>query len=157
MIPPFMMSISYVPYPQRDGHIDPSSAAILMSNISDHEIWMHNESGNYAEILGPDNKPVPMSDAELKLWRQYNDPNIASVPKPHQFGQNWFQLAPHHATQFGVWTYEQCYDLSHPGHYRLRIYRYDEPDADEGTKLVSLPRVYSNWLNFEVPAKSKKP
>lgn len=154
MIPPFMISISYVPYPQHDGHIDPSSAAMLMCNISDHEIWMYNASGNYAEILGPRNKAVPMTDAELKLWNQYNDPAVSTVhTHQHPLSNNWFQLAPHQAINFGIWTYEQSYDLSQPGQYRLRIYRYDEPDAPEGTKLAGLPKIYSNWINFEVPAK----
>jgi hypothetical protein len=154
MIPPFMMNISYVPHPQHDGHIDPSSAAMLMCNISDHEIWMYNASGNYAEILGPSNKAAPMTDAELKLWNQYNNPAISAVhTHQHPISNNWFQLAPHQAINFGVWTYEKSYDLSRPGRYRLRIYRYDEPDAEEGTKFIGLPIVYSNWINFEVPAK----
>ncbi len=153
MIPPFMMNISYVPYPQHDGHIDPSSAAMLMCNISDHDIWMFNASGNYAEIIGSGNKAVPMREAEVKLWNQYNDPDIAKASKPRRLDHNWFQLAPHQAINFGIWTYEKSYDLSRPGQYRLRIYRYDEPDAEEGTKLIGLPKIYSNWMNFEIPAK----
>ena len=152
MIPPFMMNISYEPHPQHDGHIDPSSVGLLMCNISDHEIWMYNASGNYAEILGPSNKAAPMTDAELKLWKQYNDPAISAVhTHQHPLSNNWFQLAPHQAINFGIWTYEKSYDLSHLGRYQLRIYRYDEPDAEEGTKLIGLPKTYSNWTrHFEV-------
>jgi len=157
MIPPFMMNISNDPHPQNDGHIDPSGAAMVMCNISDHDIWMFNASGNYAEMLGPDNKAVPMLEAEVKLWNQYNDPNIAKVSKPRHFDHNWFQLAPHQAINFGIWTYEKSYDLSRPGQYQLRMYRYDEPDAEDGTRLGNLPKVYSNWINFQIPAKSEKP
>jgi hypothetical protein len=44
------------------------------------------------------------------------------------------------------------YDLSKPGAYRIRVDRYDEPDATPGQKLGDLPIVHSNWLTiFENP------
>jgi hypothetical protein len=134
---------------------DPGNVLICMSNISDHDIPIDNSAlKDFASVEAPDGTAAAMNEAAAKDWRPEN---LKQAPATSVQSNTWdFAVKPRRALCGGI-KVGVIYNLSRPGAYRVRIGRYDEPDAMPGQKLGQLPLVHSNWLMiFEpYPAKSE--
>ena len=84
-----------------------------------------------------------MNETALKDWKPEN---LKQTPAASIQSNTWdFAVKPRKALCGGI-SVGVIYDLSKPGAYRVRIDRYDEPNALPGQKLGELPLVHSNWL-----------
>lgn len=128
---------------------DPGNVLICMSNISDHDIPLDNSAlKDFASVEAPDGTAAAMNDTALKDWRPEN---LKRAPAASVQSNTWdFAVKPRKALCGGL-KVGVIYDLSRPGAYRVRIDRYDEPDAMIGQKLGELPLVHSNWLTIFEP------
>lgn len=155
-LPPFIVTLRSSPVHTSSGHlddssshIDPSGVLICMSNISDHDIRLDNASSkDYEHIDGPDGKPATMTEAAQKAWHFIDPENVTAGQEMYS---TWWTVKPRKALCGGIYA-EPTFVLSRPGAYRIRIDRYDEPDATPGEKFADLPVVHSNWLTFIEPA-----
>jgi hypothetical protein len=149
--PPFLVTLQ----PAHFAPPDPSNVLICMSNISDHDIRLDNSSGkDFASVEGPDGNPATLTEAAQRARKLVD---LAPVPAGLEQCCTWSTVKPRMALCGGL-TIGAIYNLSKAGAYRIRIDRYDEPDAMPGQKLSDLPMVHSNWLTiFEnPPAASEK-
>jgi len=138
--PPFLVTL-------RKGHFspDPSGVLICMSNISDHDIRMDNSSAkDFVSVEDLDGKAATLTQAAQKA-RQMVDLTQATANSVQCC--TWDTVKPRKALCGGL-TVGAIYDLSKAGQYRIRVDRYDEPDATQGQKLGDLPMVHSNWLTI---------
>jgi hypothetical protein len=119
-----------------------------MSNISDHDIGMDNFAlKDFVSVEAPDGTRAAMNEAALKDWEPEKLKQVPAGPQ----GCCSATVKPRRALCGGIGV-GVIYDLSKPGAYRIRVDRYDEPDATPGQKLGDLPIVHSNWLTiFENP------
>jgi hypothetical protein len=142
--PPFVVTIKSSPA-DTPVSADQSSVLICMSNISDHDIQLDNAClKDFMTVEAADGTAVPMTEKANKEW----DPDhykltLAGVV----LGNTWQTVKPGGALCGGIGL-GVIYDLSKPGTYRIRVDRYDEPDAVPGQKLADLPVVHSNWLTI---------
>jgi hypothetical protein len=89
-----------------------------------------------------------MNEAALKDWRPED---LKQAPATLVQSNTWdLAVKPRRALCGGIGV-GGIYNLSRPGAYRVRIDRYDEPDATPGQKLGELPLVHSNWLMIFEP------
>lgn len=143
--PPFIVTV-------QSAHSSPSEPNVLicMSNISDHDIPLDNSAlKDFASVEAPDGTRAEMNEAALKDWEPEK---LKQVPAASVQSNTWdFAVKPRKALCGGIGV-GVIYDLSKPGAYRIRIDRYDEPDAMPGQKLGDLPLVQSNWLTISVPS-----
>jgi len=141
--PPFIVTLQSV-------HFSPSKPNVLicMSNISDHDIGMDNFAlKDFVSVEAPDGTRAAMNEAALKDWEPEKLKQVPAGPQ----GCCSATVKPRRALCGGIGV-GVIYDLSKPGAYRIRVDRYDEPDATPGQKLGDLPIVHSNWLTiFENP------
>ncbi len=127
---------------------DPSDVLICMSNISDHDIRMDNSAlKDFALVEAPDGTTAAMNERALKDWKPES---LKQIPAGSEGCCTWDTVRPRKALCGGI-KIGGSYDLSRPGAYRIRIDRYDEPDAVQGQKLRELPLVHSNWLTIFEP------
>ena len=143
--PPFLVTL-------RSAHFappNPSNVLICMSNISDHDIRLDNSSGkDFVSVEGLAGDSATLTEAALKARKLVD---LTQVTAGLEQCCTWNTVRPRKALCGGL-TVGAIYDLSKPGAYRIRIDRYDEPDATPGQKLGDLPIVHSNWLTiFENP------
>jgi hypothetical protein len=143
--PPFVVTLR----PAHFSPPDPSNVLICMSNISDHDISLDNVClKDFISVEAPDGATVKMKETALKDW---NPENLKQVPAGLIQSNTWDTVKPRKALCGGL-TIGAIYNLSKAGVYKVRIDRYDEPDALPGQKLGDLPIVHSNWLMiFENP------
>jgi len=132
---------------------DPSNILICMSNISDHDIRLDNSSAkDFLSVEDPDGKPGTLT-ASAQESRKLVD--LTQVPAGLEQCCTWDTVIPRKALCGGL-TVGAIYDLAKPGAYRIRVDRYDEPDATRGQKIGDLPVVHSNWVTiFETHTASK--
>lgn len=148
--PPFIVTLQSAHFTRPD----PGNVLICMSNISDHDIRMDNVGlKDFASVEASDGTAVAMNKAAIKDWEPEN---LKKALAGFQ-GCCTNTVKPRKALCGGIGV-GVIYDLSRPGAYRVRIDRYDEPDAMPGQKLGELPLVHSNWLTiFEpYPASSER-
>ena len=128
---------------------DPGNVLICMSNISDHDIPLDNSAlKDFASVEASDGTAAAMNETALKDWKPEN---LKRAPAASVQSNTWdFAVKPRKALCGGL-EVGVIYDLSRPGAYRVRIDRYDEPDAMMGQKLGELPLVHSNWLTIFEP------
>ncbi|WP_035358695.1 hypothetical protein [Edaphobacter aggregans] len=128
---------------------DPGNVLICMSNISDHDIPLDNSAlKDFTSVEAPDGTAAAMNETALKDWKPEN---LKRAPAASVQSNTWdFAVKPRKALCGGL-KVGVIYDLSRPGAYRVRIDRYDEPDAMMGQKLGELPLVHSNWLTIFEP------
>lgn len=139
--PPFLVTLVSAHFSPPD----PSNLLICMSNISDHDIRMDNSSGKdfvFAEDL--DGHPATWTE-EMQKARKMVDLTQATAGLVSCC--TWDTVKPRKALCGGL-TAGAIYDLSQASAYRIRVDRYDEPDATPGQKLSDLPIVHSNWLTI---------
>jgi hypothetical protein len=143
--PPFLVTL-------QPGHFDPpdpGNVLICMSNISDHDIRLDNSAlKDFVTAEAVDGTAAAMNEARLKDW----DPErLKQATAGLVQCCTWDTVKPRKALCGGL-KVGVLYDLSKARAYRIRIDRYDEPDATPGQKLDDLPIVHSNWLTiFENP------
>jgi hypothetical protein len=148
--PPFIVTLqaAYLSPP------GPNSVLLCMSNISDHDIRLDNFAlKDFASVETPDGTPATMNKAAIKDWEPEH---LKQAPAGFE-GCCTNTVKPRKALCGGIGV-GVIYDLSRPGAYRVRIDRYDEPDAMPGQKLGELPLVHSNWLTIigPYPASSER-
>jgi hypothetical protein len=148
--PPFVVTLQSAHFDPPD----PSNVYICMSNISDHEIVLDNSSGkDFVSVEGLDGKPATLTEAAQKARKLVD---LTQAPAGLKQCCTWSSVKPREALCGGL-TVGAIYHLSKAGAYRIRIDRYDEPDATPGQKVGDLPIVRSNWLTiFESPAVTPK-
>jgi hypothetical protein len=144
--PPFLVTL-------QSGHFgppDPSDVLICMSNISDHEIRLDNSSvKDFISVEDLDGNPAAFTEAAQRDRKMVD---LAQTPANLEQCCTWSVVKPRKAL-CGGYRVSAVYNLSKPGAYRVRIDRYDEPDAKPGQKIGDLPIIHSNWLAiFENPA-----
>jgi hypothetical protein len=116
-----------------------------MSNISDHDIRLDNlSSKDFVTVEDLDRNPASLTEAAQKA-RQMVD--LTQAPAGLEQYSTWWTVKPRKALCGGL-TVGAIYNLSKQGAYRIRVDRYDEPDAMPGQKLAELPIVHSNWLTI---------
>jgi hypothetical protein len=124
---------------------DPSNVLICMSNISDHDIRMDNSSAkDFVSIEDLDGNPATLTEAAQKARKLVD---LTQELAGSDRCCTWHTVKPRMALCGGL-TAGAIYDLSKAGAYRVRVDRYDEPDAEAGQKLADLPMVHSNWLTI---------
>jgi hypothetical protein len=143
--PPFLVTL-------RSGHFappDPGNVLICMSNISDHDIRLDNSSGkDFVSVEDLDGNPATLTEAAQEAKKLID---LTQAPAGVEQCCTWDTVKPRKALCGGLRVGAE-YDLSKAGAYRIRVGRYDEPDAMPGQKLSDLPIVHSNWLTiFENP------
>jgi hypothetical protein len=149
--PPFLVTLQSA----RFAPPDPGNVLICMSNISDHDIRLDNlSSKDFVSVEDLDGNPATLTEAAQK-GRKLVD--FTQVPAGLEQYSTWATVKPRNALCGGL-PVGGIYNLSKTGTYRIRVDRYDEPDATPGQKLGDLPIVHSNWLTiFEnPPAASEK-
>jgi hypothetical protein len=141
--PPFIVTLQSVNFSPPN----PGNVLICMSNISDHDIRMDNVAlKDFASVEASDGTAATMNKAAIKDW---GPEKLKQAPAGFQ-GCCTNTVKPRQALCGGIGV-GVLYDLSRPGAYRVRIDRYDEPDAMPGQKLGELPLVHSNWLTIFEP------
>jgi hypothetical protein len=148
--PPFLVTL-------RSAHFapaDPSNVLICMSNISDRDIRLDNSSSkDFVSVEDLDGKPATLTEAAQKARKLVD---LTQNPAGSEQCCTWYTVIPRKALCGGL-TVGAIYNLSKAGAYRIRIDRYDEPDATPGEKLGGLPIVHSNWLTiFENPPRASE-
>jgi hypothetical protein len=148
--PPFLVTLQ----PAHFDPPDPSNVLICMSNISDHDIRLDNSAGkDFVSVESLDGNPATLTEAAQKARKLVD---LTQVPAGSEQCCTWDTVKPRKALCGGL-TVGAIYNLSKTGAYRIRIDRYDEPDATPGQKLSDLPIVHSNWLTiFENPPAASK-
>lgn len=141
--PPFIVTLESAHFSPPD----PGNILICMSNISDHDIRLDNSAlKDFASVEASDGSTATMNKAAIKDW----DPEkLKQSPAGFQ-GCCTNTVKPRKALCGGIGV-GVIYDFSRPGAYRVRIDRYDEPDAMPGQRLGELPLVHSNWLTILEP------
>lgn len=139
--PPFVVTL-------RPGHFtppDPSDVLICMSNISDHDIHLDNSaSKDFVSVEDLDGNPATLTEAAQKAKKLID---LTQAPAGVEQCCTWDTVKPRKALCGGLREGAE-YDLSKAGAYRIRVDRYDEPDAMPGQKLSDLLIVHSNWLTI---------
>jgi hypothetical protein len=139
--PPFLVTL-------QSGHFggpDPSNVLICMSNISDHDIRMDNSSSkDFVSVEDLNGSPATLTEA-AQMARKLVD--LTQQQAGLDQCCSWYTVKPRKALCGGL-TVGAIYDLSKTGAYRIRVDRYDEPDASPRQKLGDLPIVRSNWLTI---------
>jgi hypothetical protein len=140
--PPFLVTLQ----PGNWEPSDPSNVLVCMSNLSDRDIRLDNSSGKDFETVleDLDGKSATLTEAAQKAR---NLVDRTHLPAGGEGCCTWATVKPRNALCGGL-RLGAIYDLSKPGTYRIRIDRYDEPDATPGQKLSDLPIVHSNWLTI---------
>jgi hypothetical protein len=135
--------------------LDPGNVLICMSNISDHDIPLDNSAlKDFASVEAPDGRAAAINETALKDWKPEN---LKQAPAASVQSNTWdLGVKPRKALCGGI-KVGVIYGLSRPGTYRVRIDRYDEPDAMPGQKLGDLPLVHSNWLMIFEPGTKLPP
>jgi hypothetical protein len=152
--PPFVVTLQ----PGQFRHFtppDPSNVLICMSNISDHDIHLDNSAAkDFVFVQDLDGNPATLTEAAQKAKKLID---LTQVPAGVEQCCTWDIVKPRKALCGGLRESAE-YDLSKAGAYRIRVDRYDEPDAMLGQKVSDLPIVHSNWLTiFEnAPAAPEK-
>jgi hypothetical protein len=125
-----------------------------MSNISDHDIRLDNSAGkDFAFVEDLDGHPATLTEAAQKAKKPID---LTQAPAGVQQCRTWDTVKPRKALCGGLRESAE-YDLSKAGAYRIRVNRYDEPDASPGQRLSDLPIVRSNWLTiFVTPQTTSK-
>jgi len=143
--PPFLVTLQSANFAPPD----PSNVLICMSNISDHDIHLDNSSAkDFVSLEDLDGNPATLTEAAQKARKLVD---LTQAPAGLEECCTWHTVEPRKALCGGL-TVGAIYSLSKAGAYRVRIDRYDEPDATQGQKLGDLPIVHSNWLTiFENP------
>lgn len=137
--PPFLVTLQAHFAPT-----DPTTVLVCMSNISDHDIRLDNSIlKDFISVEDPYGNPAALTEAGQKA-RKLGDPT--QVPAGSEQGL-WNTVKPRKALCGGA-IVGAIYNLSKAGAYRVRVDRYDEPDATPGQKLGDLPIVRSNWLTI---------
>jgi hypothetical protein len=149
--PPFLVTLQSAHFAPPD----PSNVLICVSNISDHDIHLDNSSAkDFVSVEDLDGNPATLTEAAQKARKLVD---LTRLTAGLEQSSTWHTVRPRKALCGGL-TVGAMYNLSKAGAYRIRIDRYDEPDATPGQKLGDLPIVHSNWLTiFEnPPAASEK-
>jgi hypothetical protein len=149
--PPFLVTLQ----PSHFAPPDPSNVLICMSNISDQDIHLDNSSAkDFISVEDLDGNPAALTEAAQKARKLVD---LTQEPAGLERCCTWNTVGPRKALCGGL-TVGAIYNLSKAGAYRIRIDRYDEPDATPGQKLSDLPIVRSNWLTIleNPPAASEK-
>lgn len=143
--PPFLVTLQ----PAHFDPPDPSNVLICMSNISDRDIRLDNSSGkDFESVEDLDGNPATLTEAAQKARKSLD---LTQTPAGLAQCCTWSTVKPRKALCGGL-TISAIRNLSKASAYRIRIDRYDEPDATPGQKLGDLPIVHSNWLTiFENP------
>jgi hypothetical protein len=144
--PPFLVTLGSA----RFDPPDPSNVLICMSNISDHDIRLDNSfAKEFVSVEDLDGNPATLTEAAQQARKSMD---LTMVTANLDQCCTWGTVKPRKAECGGL-TVGAIYNLSKAGPYRVRVDRYDEPDATPGQKLGDLPIVHSNWLMiFETPA-----
>ncbi|MDR3751518.1 MAG: hypothetical protein P4K94_08540 [Terracidiphilus sp.] len=139
--PPFVVTL-------QSAHLDPpnpGNVLICMGNISDHDIRLDNSAlKDFVTVEAADGTTAKMNEARLEDW---NPENLKKVIAGSIQSNTWDMVKPRKALCGGIGV-GVIYNLSKVGPYRVRIDRYDEPNATPGQKLGELPIVHSNWLTI---------
>jgi hypothetical protein len=143
--PPFLVTLQ----PGYFAPPDPANVLICMSNISDHDVHLDNSSAkDFVSVEDLDGNPASLTEAAQKARKLLD---LTQEPAGLEQCCTWHTVKPRTALCGGL-SVGAIYNLSKAGGYRIRIDRYDEPDATQGQKLSDLPIIHSNWLTiFENP------
>jgi hypothetical protein len=137
--PPFLVTLKSV------GEPISSDVSICMSNISDHDIRMDNSSAkDFVSVEDLNGNPASLTEAAQKARKLVD---LRQEPAGRDQCCTWHTVKPREALCGGL-TVGAMYDLSKTGAYRIRVDRYDEPNASPMQKLADLPIVHSNWLTI---------
>jgi len=145
-IPPFAVELrKYPPGFREDSAF---TFEICMSNISDHEIRLDNviTKDIFSFVDGKGN-PVPLPEK----WHEIQTAllRLPELVAPTVEG-NWAPVDPRWALCGGTHA-DAVFSGALPGAYKVRVDRFDEPDALSGQKMKQLPIVQSNWMILRVP------
>jgi hypothetical protein len=139
--PPFIVTLQSAHFDPPD----PGNVLICMGNISDHDIRLDNSAlKDFVTVEAADGTTAAMYEAAQKDW---NPENLKQVPVGSEQCCTWQTVKPRKALCGGL-KVGVIYNLSNAGAYRVRIDRFDEPNATQGQKLGDLPIVHSNWLTI---------
>lgn len=146
-IPPFIVTIQRTSLPgfPKDS---PFTFLICMSNISDHEIRLDNGiTKDMFQFSDEKGNPMPLPEE----WHEIQSAlrRLPELVAPTE-SNLWFPVEPRSALCGGTHA-EAVFSGALPGVYKIRVGRFDEPDALPGQKLKELPIVQSNWLIVRVP------
>jgi len=143
-IPPFIVTIRNYSE-MKDNKKNP--LLMCMSNISDRDLRLDIVSlKDVHNVEDSQGNPVKLTEAGLNSQKLYGSTSNMTADKP----QIPSLLKPGESV-CTVDSVGALYDLSKPGDYRVRVDRYDEPDASPGEKLHELQVIQSNWISLTVP------
>ena len=119
-----------------------------MSNISAQEIKLDNaitkDMFNFVYAKG---NPMPLPEKWREIQKALHAPPELVAPTQ---SDNWATIGPGWALCGGTHA-EGVLSGTTPGAYKVRVDRYDEPDALAGQKMKDSPIVQSNWMILRIP------
>lgn len=145
-IPPFIVTLRK--YPPGFHEDTPYTFLTCMSNISDHEIRLDNViTKDLFTFVDGKGQAVPLPEKWHEIQAALR--RLPELVAPTVEG-NWSSVKPQWALCGGT-SADDVFSGALPGAYKVRVDRYDEPDALPGQKMKELPIVQSNWMTLRVP------